>query len=1160
MTTQKVRRGMHVRLNWPILRSGVPEDFSNAESLTLHISRVNNNVKTFIPDTHISISGNVVSFIVTSDMLKSLTSGEYQATIAYRKVSATSPTLWEPYIKDEPCFSLVDSSSEVGGSTTGMEVVTIELAGEIGLPKEGLPGASAYRIALAHGFAGDEAEWLLSLKQPAIDAAGLAIQAAADFETLTDEFNEFNSAARTSEAERDTKEGFRIVDEQLRKTSEIGRETKEGIREGNEEERKQAELDREFFFDKSIDESIAATTAANAAANSQNSYNVTVAVPLAAGSYYTKSTARAAVPVVSRKLGLVLTYSTADKVWYSEKYIGSTVAVWTTDSNWEQVPDASKLASIETDLNVKETGLVPISSGKNKLFERYVQDNSYINSASGSIAPHPTYKVVKFIPILPSTQYSLTSNGGIGIGTVTTYHQFLDVNLKHISGITGDTRAFITPSDAYFINVTQSNYVSKCQLEIGLQRTDYELPDSLSNKLSASNFSNTLGKGDKKAIGQKVVSDTIGNTYFIYKGSIGAAYSDLLFPFTIKAGTFVKNNGAIPIIFAQDSTLTGRIDINPGGKFTASIDYNHVRAQAVAGNYEIITMVPIQPEMIPTNSIGTPELKDSAVGTNKIQNDSVSVDKTTFFESINLINKNDIDYKVGYYLNSSGSLSANPTYDTTGFIKVTPLESYAFSGAGGARFIMYYDENRNPISSTYVAYPTALVAPEGAYFVRITVYATSLNQFEKGTEPTAYSPYKKVISQSLIQPNSEDISVPYFFLPKDVYVAVGRTIEIYYEQVILNAFKWNIQAICAVGQPLKRKFRVIGDLAHVGTYTLTLRAFNDKGVQAGQKTCTIHIINDSISSLKKVLPVGDSITNNKPWLTELTNLNANLTRVGTRGDGHEGRSGGTCVFYLNTDGTAKYTYEKNYIGVGSNAEVFNSTLSYSAGNFVKYKTESETSYSVFLFKTAHTANTAWNYTEAINISDTNPFWDFNLNKFSLNHYRTFQGVTPDCIILWLGTNGINNTPETNLNGALGIKQIIDNIRLEDSNIPIVVINTIFRGNQNGIGVGSNADGFSTPTSYKFDEDVKVLLLEQALEKMIGDIVAYPNVYLCPVAATHDSEYNFMNLATAKQGVNPRLTGTDTVYELFPVEATHPQTAGYLQAADEIYSTLCAVFK
>lgn len=265
-TLQRVRRGMHVRLVWPILRAGVSEDFSNAEALSIHLTKIGNSAKVFIPDTHIAIVDNVVSFIVTDEMQKALTSGEYKATIAYRKVSATSPTMWEPYVKDEPAFKLVDTSTEIGGTTTGMEVVTIDLEGEMGTYKEGLPGASAYKIALAHGFEGDEAEWLLSLKQPAIEAAGLAIQAAADFEALTNDFNEFDSAARASEGARDTKEGTRIVDEQLRKTSEIGREIKEGIREGNEEERKQAELDRGFFFDKNIDESIEATAAANAAA------------------------------------------------------------------------------------------------------------------------------------------------------------------------------------------------------------------------------------------------------------------------------------------------------------------------------------------------------------------------------------------------------------------------------------------------------------------------------------------------------------------------------------------------------------------------------------------------------------------------------------------------------------------------------------------------------------------------------------------------------------------------------------------------------------------------------------------------------------------------------------------------------------------------------
>ena len=70
-----------------------------------------------------------------------------------------------------------------------------------------------------------------------------------------------------------------------------------------------------------------------------NLYNVTLAVPLTAGQYYTSTTARAAVPSGVRKRGLELLYETASGVWYCERFIGASVTTWTTSTDWEVVPN-----------------------------------------------------------------------------------------------------------------------------------------------------------------------------------------------------------------------------------------------------------------------------------------------------------------------------------------------------------------------------------------------------------------------------------------------------------------------------------------------------------------------------------------------------------------------------------------------------------------------------------------------------------------------------------------------------------------------------------------------------------------------------------------------------------------------------------------------------
>lgn len=70
------------------------------------------------------------------------------------------------------------------------------------------------------------------------------------------------------------------------------------------------------------------------AINDSDIYNVTIKVPLSAGSYYTAATARAAVPTGIRKLGLKITYATASGVWVAEQFTGANTSNWAVADNW----------------------------------------------------------------------------------------------------------------------------------------------------------------------------------------------------------------------------------------------------------------------------------------------------------------------------------------------------------------------------------------------------------------------------------------------------------------------------------------------------------------------------------------------------------------------------------------------------------------------------------------------------------------------------------------------------------------------------------------------------------------------------------------------------------------------------------------------------------
>ena len=153
-----------------------------------------------------------------------------------------------------------------------------------------------------------------------------------------------------------------------------------------------------------------ATVNANSAALAANSlagtYNVTVAIPLGAGLYYTSTTARAAVPTANRLLGRVITYATASGIWYSEKYIGTDVANWTVEGNWDRVPDNSQLVQLGAEMNENiEPSLAEIL---NAMAGRIIALESIIKNSVYKNMQVDTLDIVKGFSIYGSTNLVLT--------------------------------------------------------------------------------------------------------------------------------------------------------------------------------------------------------------------------------------------------------------------------------------------------------------------------------------------------------------------------------------------------------------------------------------------------------------------------------------------------------------------------------------------------------------------------------------------------------------------------------------------------------------------------------------------------------------------------------------------------------------------------------
>lgn len=288
------------------------------------------------------------------------------------------------------------------------------------------------------------------------------------------------------------------------------------------------------------------------------------------------------------------------------------------------------------------------------------------------------------------------------------------------------------------------------------------------------------------------------------------------------------------------------------------------------------------------------------------------------------------------------------------------------------------------------------------------------------------------------------------YLPEDVYVAVGSTIELYNDEVVWSGLRsgyvcnWD----CQVGENLEDRFSITGKEEQVGDYSLTLTVFDYNVNELMTLKSTLHVV-ERLEGEYSIMNMGDSLSDGREWYRTIYHLSGEqITFTGTRGwtrYSHEGRSGFSAQDYLEP---TEYSSD----GVSEGVQ---------------------------------------------------PFYDPVQEMFDWKYYKLYTGKDPDVIQIFLGTNGLKDDPSDTVNA---IAQMVDNIRRHDKEIPIYLVNTIYWGDQETIGKMVKQDGTAfLPGEFKNRSDRRIMDLMKAIAKKFGHM---KGVTLIPLGLMHNSDANF----------------------------------------------------
>lgn len=337
---------------------------------------------------------------------------------------------------------------------------------------------------------------------------------------------------------------------------------------------------------------------------------------------------------------------------------------------------------------------------------------------------------------------------------------------------------------------------------------------------------------------------------------------------------------------------------------------------------------------------------------------------------------------------------------------------------------------------------------------------------------------------------------PQLVLPDTIYIATGREFNLWYDQLVVD-FNNNfyIKAVCDSGKDWNRSFRWTPSVADVKK-TLTLYVYSQSGTNVGRVQTVLKTVSKtSGSGTINILTVGDSYISANTIVQELDTLIA-------------------------TDGG----FTNDMIGTRGSGDDH------------------------------HEGRGGWKYQYyATDYSDVtygaNPFWNGGIDF--ANYITTNSLPDPNIVIFHLGTNDVNGylniTTSTITTSINYTKSLIDALLEDYPNCKIILNIPPFNAADKSGWASLNYTKYLDYSYYHYNINLR-LYAQMLLDAFDGGV--YSNkVWVVYSGLWVDRTYGF---TTATRAISSRVTGTN---ESYYTDGIHPNSSGYQQIADAIYSVI-----